>query len=106
MNEIEPVRKSRKRHGTFLKIYIKTDDIKLNIIPIPLWLAKGTISFILRTIKLFMRLSKKEFDSFSTSDINEVLTGVKSIIKEIRRYPPFSIVEIETGDTKISIRTK
>ncbi len=95
----------RKKRASFLKIYIKTDDVKLNIIPIPLWLAKGCISIILRLIKFSMKFSN-DFDQVSKEDINEVLDSTKLIIREIKRYPPFSIIELESGDTKISIKTK
>jgi len=105
MNELTKIVK-RKKRATFLKIYIKTDDFKLNVIPIPLWLTKGTLTMVLRMMKVAMRFNKNNHSSLNQADITDILLSIKSIINEIKSYPPFSIVEIESHDTKIVIKTK
>ncbi len=107
MNEIVQTNKKKfKKHASFLKIYIQTESFKLNVIPIPLWFARGTLMFSLNILKIVSHFMKKDISNMSNVDINEILDTSKTVLKEIRHYPPFSIVEIESHDTKISIRTK
>ncbi len=93
--------KKPKKHASYLKIYIKTADYKLNLISIPLWLTKEILIFILKISKFVNR-----FNENTNVDIEEILRQTKTIIKELRKHPPFSIVEIKTKDTNILIRTK
>lgn len=94
----------KKSHASFLKIYIQSGKFKLNMIPIPLFFAKWSVSFIVRLYRFSLRF--QDNPDLSKHDVNEILHVCKSIAKEIRKHPPFDIIEVETKDTKIYIRTK
>lgn len=104
MNDLKKISNSKKQTASFLKIYIQNDDFKLNIIPIPLFFAKAAISFIMRLYRFSLNFHKDS--TLSKYDVNDILKSIKQIVKELKNHPPFDIVEIDSKDTKISIRTK
>lgn len=90
----------KKKRASFIKIKIITDDFKLNLFPIPLWLTKTTVSII---VKLFLIFNKDETDK---NEIKQITETFKLVIKELKRYPPFKLVEIESKNKTIIIQTK
>jgi hypothetical protein len=97
--------KRKKTHA--IKISIKSEDFKLNLIPIPYFLAKFGLSFALRHAIKGSLKQKKDNSQFelSTKDMEELLLSTKLIISELKNYPPFVLVEVKTKDTEIYIRT-
>ena len=99
---------TNKKHAHFLKIYIKADKVKLSFPPIPLICVRGLMSIALSILKL---IYKKKQQSINISELKEVdilelLNSIKYLIKDLKNYPPFSLIDIETNDTKIIIKTK
>ena len=94
---------SNKKHAHFLKVYIKADNVKLNFPPIPLIFIRGILSIILPIIKIVFK-SKK--DKFNEQDLEQFIPIIKLVMKELRDFPPFTLVEVEAQDAHVLIKTK
>jgi hypothetical protein len=91
-----------KQKASFIKIYIQSGRFKLNLFPIPFFLSRFTISFLLR----IMVKGLKEEQDLTTEQIHDLLSIGKLIFKELKHYPPFVLLELEEPNTKIIIKTK
>lgn len=91
-----------KKKARAIKIFIHTDNKKINLIPIPFFMARGLISFLSFTFRLIGRSS----DNSNMKDVKEYITIAKLLIKDIKQLPPFEIINIQNKDTTIIIKTK
>jgi len=88
----------RVKKATKLKITIVDDEKKINLPGIPFWLIEflidlgfGLSSIALKFIKEIDEDTKKILDSIDRKDI-------KQMIKELKKYGPFELVNIREGD--------
>ncbi|MDF2699862.1 MAG: hypothetical protein K0Q49_1418 [Haloplasmataceae bacterium] len=89
-----------KKKANFIKIYIKNEDHKLNFPPIPFFMTTTIISIAKR---IYLLTKKKQNNDI---DVQEVLNDLVKILKELKNYPPFELVTVESENTLIIIKTK
>lgn len=97
-DEWEPIRVKKglfgNKHANWLRVYVKTDGKKIWLPPIPLIIINGLVRLVLRFVNI-------EDIPINKKDINVIL-------KELRKLPPFVIVEVEDkkSNTIVKIETK
>jgi hypothetical protein len=95
------VRKKAKK----LKIQIVKDKKHINIPAMPFWLINFIISIVFGLAKITLRfLDEKDQEFNILNHINS--NDIKSLIRELKKYEPFDLVNIENSDkTKVKIST-
>lgn len=98
VDECEPMNiKKEKKRAKCLKVYINSNGKKIWIPPIPLIIVSGLVKIGLK----FVNKKSKNNIPIDKKDI-----GI--ILKELRKLPPFVIVEVEdkTTNSIVKIQTK
>ena len=95
----------RKKKATKLKIQVVEDGKHINIPAMPFWLINFIINIIIGLAKITLRfLNEKDEEFHILNRINS--NDIKSLIREIRKYKPFDLLDIEYSDKiKVKIST-
>ncbi|MFS8542009.1 MAG: hypothetical protein LOD89_07960 [Tissierellales bacterium] len=95
----------RKKKATKLKIQVVEDGKHINIPAMPFWLINFIINIIIGLAKItliFLNEKDEEFHILNRINSNDI----KSLIREIRKYKPFDLLDIEYSDKiKVKIST-
>lgn len=92
--------KQEKTRAHFIKINIQGTGHYLNLPPIPLVFTSSLVSILVLIYKLF----NKEEGMDEQLD-KETIATLKKVIKELKYYPPFTLIEIKNNEQLFLFKT-